>query len=110
MKPLRIPLHVVFYQEDGSWIAHCLEFDLMGDGETKLEALESLNEAIRLQVEHSLEHNNPRNLFTPANGRYFEMFARGDDVAVGKLEINFDSIVIDRTETREYLDQNLVGA
>jgi len=110
MKPLRVPLHVVFYQEDGSWIAHCLEFDLIGDGETKVDALESLNEAIRLQVEHSLEHNNPRNLFTPADGRYFEMFARGADVAVGKLKIGGDSLVIDRTETREYLDSAFVQA
>ena len=28
---LRVPLRVVFYKEDGDWIAHCLEFDLLGD-------------------------------------------------------------------------------
>ena len=32
---LRVPLRVVFYREDEVWIAHCLEFDLAGDGMTR---------------------------------------------------------------------------
>ena len=48
---LRVPLHVVFYREGEAWIAHCLEFDLAGDGDTKEEALDSLSEAVTLQVE-----------------------------------------------------------
>ena len=38
-KALRVPVRVVFYREDGEWVAHCLEFDLIGDGTTKQEAL-----------------------------------------------------------------------
>jgi len=75
MKSLRIPLRVVFYPEDGGWIAHCLEFDLLGSGGTKQDAIESLAEAIRLQVEESVRSANPRNLFSPADGEYFERFA-----------------------------------
>lgn len=103
----RIPLRIVFYKEDGDWIAHCLEFDLCGDGATHEEALKSLARAIDIQVEQSVEHDNLRNLFTPADGEYFQMFAEGQDVAVGQMEFKpIKSVVIERTEAREYHGPN----
>jgi predicted RNase H-like HicB family nuclease len=103
MKNLRIPLRIVFYRDGTDWVAHCLEFDLMGDGPTKEEALDLLGEAITLQLEASVKHKNPRNLFSPADGKYFEMFAAGTDVIVGELRfVRKDSVQIERTETREY--------
>jgi hypothetical protein len=105
MKQLRIPLRVVFYKEAGHWIAHCLEFDLVGDGRTQKAALKMLNNAIEIQLEASLKHHNLRNLFTPADGRYFEMFAAGKDVAVGSLdveEIVEKPVTFDAVQAREY--------
>src|SRR5438445_2162924 len=87
MKALRIPLRVVFYKEEGDWVAHCLEFDLIGDGPTKEDALKDLSQAIAIQVEASLEHNNPANLFTSADWKYHARFAAGKDVADGLVEI-----------------------
>ena len=104
MKHLHVPLRVVFYKDGGGWVAHCLEFDLMGDGPTRKEALDRMIEAIGIQVEATLEHDNPANLFKPANGRFFAMFAAGKDVAVGEFHLKFDSVVIDEAETREYSD------
>jgi predicted RNase H-like HicB family nuclease len=77
MKTLRIPLRVVFYREEGQWIAHCLEFDLIGSGETREEAIGQLTAATQIQVEESLKHDNPRNLFFPAESQFFQMFAAG---------------------------------
>lgn len=105
MKAFRIPLRVVFYREDGEWIAHCLEFDLCGNGSTKGQALESLSEAINLQVQYSLEHNNPQNLFTPAPSEIQEMFFAGHPAAEGELRMKFgqvDQLVIEEPEYREY--------
>lgn len=102
MKNLRVPLRIVFYRESQDWIAHCLEFDLVGDGPSKDEAMKGLLEAVRLQVLASVEHDNPRNLFTPADGKFFEMFAAGKDVAVGEMHLKVDSIVIDDAQAREY--------
>jgi len=106
---LRVPLRIVFYREGGDWIAHCLEFDLMGDGPSKEEALKTLSEAIALQVEASIEFKNKANLFSPADGKYFAMFAAGSDVVDGVLEISFRAIqsispMIDKIEAREYGD------
>ena len=102
MNTSRIPLRIVFYQEDGDWIAHCLEFDLVGDGATTEKALASLSTAIRIQIEQSIKHGNPRNLFSPADGEYFRRFAEGTDITVGQLEISTDSIVIEGTQSRAY--------
>lgn len=105
MQALRIPIRIVFYRDEGSWFAHCLEFGLLGDGPTKQEALEQLAEAIRLQVEASVEHGNPANLFMPADGKYFEMFAAGRDVATGELALQIeprDGVEIEGVEAREY--------
>lgn len=75
---MRISLRVVFYRERDSWIAHCLEFDLIGNGATRFEATGILIEAIALECRTSIEHDNPANLFCPADGECFMMFAAGD--------------------------------
>lgn len=106
MKAIRISLRVVFYYEQDRWIAHCLEFDLMGDGDTQPEALECLSEAISLQIDASLVHNNPENLFTPAEGKFFHRFAQGKNVAVGELEIKLDGIEIESEEMREFAEEH----
>lgn len=106
---LRLPLRIVFYQEDGGWIAHCLEFDLMGDGPTQQDAMKELAEAIFLQIEASVEHNNAANLFNPAEGKFFEMFAAGKDVTRAEIVLTefrrprLDGIEIERCEYREYV-------
>jgi predicted RNase H-like HicB family nuclease len=104
---LRIPLRVVFYKEGGDWVAHCLEFDVIGDGPTKSKALNALTKAIRIQVAYSFEHQNIDNLFSPAEGKYFRMFAAGKkvpskNIAIGALKI---PLVVDRTEAREYVEE-----
>lgn len=105
---LRIPLRVVFYKEEGNWIAHCLEFDLVGDGDTIQMALERLTEAIFIQVETSVEYDNRANLFTPADGKYLEMFSAGKDIAHGELNVQHierDNIVIEKSEYRQYFEE-----
>jgi hypothetical protein len=102
MRTLRIPLRVVFYKEDGDWIAHCLEFDLCGDGPTQAVALDTLATAIGIQIRQSAKHNNPHNLFSPADGEMFEKFAAGTHVAIGELNLSAEGVVIESTEAREY--------
>ncbi|MCE9556846.1 MAG: hypothetical protein K8T91_26155 [Planctomycetes bacterium] len=112
IQALRIPIRIVFYREGDEWFAHCLEFDLVGSGSTKPVALSSLSEAIAIQIEQSIEHGNPANLFTPADGRLFQMFAEGDDstLAHGQLEMRFASVVIEDAELREYTGTNRILA
>ena len=113
MKALRTPIHIVFYREEQDWVAHCLEFDICGNGETKHQAAMSLVQAVQIQIEQSILHKNPGNLFSPADGKYFQMFAAGRNIANGELKIHFDpidSVIMDEPESREYSDGDLVMA
>lgn len=113
MRTFRLPVRAVLYREEGSWVAHCLEFDLCGDGDTPNEAFQSLMEAISIQIEETIESGNARNLFTPADGVFFEMFAAGKNVAVGEIatkNMAHGEIEIERMETREYSDGDLAYA
>ncbi len=112
----RLRLRIVFYKEDGDWVAHCLEFNLLGDGETKQQAMERLCEAIALQMQATAENKNPLNLFTPADGKFFEMFASGTDVAVAELHMEMnpparriENYEIEACEYREYIGGAAVG-
>jgi predicted RNase H-like HicB family nuclease len=102
--PLRIPLRAVLYRESGVWIAHCLELDVIGDGETRAQALNLLSEAIGIQIEACLKYNSASNLFRPADPKYFYMFAAGKDVAIGKLQFlhKIDSVTVEQVGAREY--------
>ena len=92
-----------FYKEEGFWVAHCLEFDVLGHGKTKKEAVQLLGDAIRVQVEASVKHKNFRNLFSPADAKYQAMFAAGKDIAIGGLEFEpIDHVTIENVVTREY--------
>ena len=103
-KSISLPLRVVFYYESDRWIAHCLEFDLIGDGETQADALSCLSEAIVLQINSTVENKNAANLFTPAQGKFFKMFAEGKHVAIGKLDIHLDGFELEDVQAREYED------
>jgi hypothetical protein len=107
MAKYRIPLRVVFYREDELWIAHCLEFDLLGSGDDYRSALLDLSESIRLQVEASIELDNPSNLFRPAPSEYHQMYARGKNIAVGEILVGLpseiDGLEIEGAEMREFV-------
>lgn len=107
--PLRLSLRVVFYREDDSWIAHCLETDLVGDGATRREALASLWEATILQLEASLEWDDPANFFSPAAGRYFEMYARGRDVATAEMAVSAERFATGDWAVDELLGREYAG-
>jgi hypothetical protein len=81
VKRLRIPLRAVLYQENGHWIAHCLELDLLGDGETQQEAQDMLGQAILTQLQSCMQHKAMDCFFRPADPKYFGMYAAGEDVA-----------------------------
>jgi hypothetical protein len=107
----RIPLRVIFYRDEEDktvWVAHCLEFDLLGHGGSQRAAAKMLGEAIFLQLKSSIQSRNIANLFTPAPAEYQLMYAKGKDIATAELKIEVDTecedYKIDEIEAREYDD------
>ena len=106
MTRLNVPIRVVFYRDDDQCIAHCLEFDLLGNGKTKREAAESLGQAIAIQVEQTIRSGNVKNLINPAPPEYWQKYAEGRNVADGDLRIiaHYDELEIPSEDFREYSD------
>jgi|GEM_PF-1276113 len=108
--PIVFPIRIVLYREESVWIAHCLEFDVIGNGNTKKRALADLAKCIAIQVEQSVENRCRENLFHPADGETWRRWAVGKaankDVANGFLKIHIDDVEIPVAETREYSDVN----
>ena len=110
MRALRVPIRVVLYQDERVWVAHCLEFGLLGDGPSREEALDKLSQAVRIQVEATLDFGNPANLFSPAEGEVFRMFAAGADVPELRLEVApLGEIDIETVQVREFSEAETVA-
>jgi len=112
-KTARMPIRVVFYRDESDrsvWVAHCLEFDLMGHGPSQRDALVLLNDAIALQVKHTIQSGNIENLFSPAPAEYQLMYARGRNVAKGRLEVKIavhdEDFEIGKMDAREYDEES----
>ncbi len=105
MDNLRIPLRIVFYEEDSEWVAHCLEFDLVGVGADKQSAIKQLADAIFVQASATLKSKNFKNLFRPADGEILQRFAAGVDVAAAELAFEIKApktVTFERTEARTW--------
>ncbi len=102
---------------EGVFVAHCLELDLIGEGNTPEEAIIELIQAIELQVETC---ESPSQLFFPAPGwvwkRYKESKRAGRvvlqriiDHALQSLpqlhyKASFEDIVATSTVPQEYVN------
>ena len=78
---LNLSLRVLGYPEDDSdkWVAHCLEMDLLGYGDSFEEAFKDLGDLVRMQVSFALFKGQRSLLHNPAPARYFEIFNRLSD-------------------------------
>ncbi len=112
---IRLNLSIVFYQEDGRWFAHCLETSIVGDGATREEAFEQMSAAMACQVVASIDNGNPDNIFMPAEPHLFAMFAKGEDVLTGRINLNVDELPPDTIEDeaefegRQFIVDNVDG-
>lgn len=59
-------LHVLIYQEDNNWIAHCLELDIVTANPKQSIVQKDIIDLIRAQIEFAREHDNTENIFKPA--------------------------------------------
>jgi len=71
MKSLMV--HVIIYQEEDYYVAHCLEFDLVAQGNSREESFQNLLDAVELQTQYALETGNPENLIQPAPPEFWRM-------------------------------------
>lgn len=71
-----MPLRVLGYREERSWVAHCLETDLVGHGRTFEDALADLEELTEMQLSFAIQRRQPTLLDHPAPPEIWEAYAR----------------------------------
>ncbi len=71
---IQLDLRVLGYEEDGDWIAHCLEMDIRGYGKDFDEAFADLYDLVRMQVGFAVQRNELCLLDQPAETKYIMAF------------------------------------
>ena len=66
--------NVLIKEEEGLYIAHCLELDIVAARETMEEAKKEIFDLIRVQVDYAFAHKNLENLFHPAPAEVWKEF------------------------------------
>lgn len=108
MVPTRqLSLRIVFYREADAIIAHCLEFDLLGEGTSHEEAIDSLVETIHLQLNEAAAGSQTNDLLHPASEDYVQMFAAGKPnqrlaTAIGNFQREMAPLDIADVQCRDY--------
>jgi predicted RNase H-like HicB family nuclease len=72
----KFELRIVAYREEGAWLAHCLEFDIVADGKTSKKAVRDLIDLCILQIKVAIEENGLPSIIRPAPAEIWTMFLR----------------------------------
>lgn len=67
-----LSLRAIIYQEDGIFLARCLEMDLIGTGETEKESLRQLQEIIEQHISFALFKDDDGLILFPSEKIYFD--------------------------------------
>ena len=71
-----IELRGVLYREAQWCIAHCLEMDVVAEGDSPFEAFSSLVELCGIKIEEAMKDGNLRSIFRPAPHEIWELYTR----------------------------------
>ncbi len=69
-----IELRAVIYREDGVWLAHCLEMDIVAEGNSPQQACRDVIELCELQIRVALEEGDIQSVFRPAPPETWKMY------------------------------------
>lgn len=79
MAEVRLILRALIYRDDDCWVAHCLETDVVAEGETPMQAFENLQSLTALQIETAMEEGDLQSIFRQAPAEILSLFAIGQD-------------------------------
>jgi hypothetical protein len=71
---LQLELRVIVYREDAFWLAHCLELDIVAEGETPQKAVRDLTDLCVLQIRTAIEESDLTSIFRPAPAEIWKLF------------------------------------
>lgn len=82
----KLAFNVLVKREDGEWIAHCLELDIVATGNTPNAAVKDIKSLILAQVSTAIENENMEYLYHPAPQEVWQEYARAKRLSSRKEE------------------------
>lgn len=79
---LDLQLRFVVYQENGCWIAHCLELDIVAEGQSARLALSDALDLCSTQIEFALAQRDLNSLFHAAPPEFWAMFSKSKPMSL----------------------------
>lgn len=73
---VHLQLRGVVFQEHGWWIGHCLELDIVAQGDSPIAVVRDLMTLCDMQIRTALDMDNLRSIFRPAPAEIWELWAR----------------------------------
>jgi len=75
---MALTVHILLYPEEDRYVGHCLEFDLVAQGTSALEAFKNVLDAIEVQASFAREIGDWSLLFVPAPAEYWRLLAAAE--------------------------------
>ncbi len=66
MSTAQMKFNVLVKKENGGWLAHCLELDIVAEGDTFKKATSALMDLIIIQFDYALANDNMKYFYKPA--------------------------------------------
>ncbi len=99
-RELRLDLRAVIYRHGKWWIAHCLETDLVAEGNRPARALKELIELTATQIKAAMDSGDLESIFRPAPPEIWATFSFSREVELPPVR---DALLrsVGRFEARE---------
>ncbi len=79
---LRLTFRVLVYQEGPIWLAHCLELDIVAEGDGPQDALSAVKRLCELQVCAAYDEGDLDSIFRAAPPEFWRMYSLAADLDV----------------------------
>jgi len=74
---VQIDLRGIVYREGDAWIAHCLELDIVAEGETSQGAIQATLDLCVFQIQTAIDNSDLESVFRAAPAKYWNLFYSG---------------------------------
>lgn len=81
-------LKLLLFKDGEEYVAHILDFDLVGTGATREEALKEVSDSATAQIAYALEYNRVKELLHPAPSEFYEKWKIAEQHALMDILIS----------------------
>ncbi len=93
-----VKLNVLIYHEEGEWVAHCLQMDLVATANSNREVEDNIIDLIKCQVIFAFQNDNLGFIFKPAPPEEWAKLQTAKICGIRKLRIDIPD---DRKESKK---------